>query len=180
MQCAVSKFASGQRHTVALPRKHLLTLFPQIFCFAKSLREPYIRGRCLRSRRKESPYFRKFVIGSGSSLFPTKLPTLPPCPPCVREGAEHREAGGLERSDPREHNNPSARLIPRLPRSRRSKTLHLCSHSSRKMARWTRSHRSPVAVSFHAFRAVPSYTNPHFSITLPEPTFSFAWRASRR
>ena len=23
-----------------------LTLFPQIFCFAKSLREPYIRGRC--------------------------------------------------------------------------------------------------------------------------------------
>ena len=27
--CAISKFASGQRHTVALPRKHLLTLFPQ-------------------------------------------------------------------------------------------------------------------------------------------------------
>ena len=44
--CAVSEFASGQRHTVALPRKHLLTLLPQIFCFAKSLREPYIRGRC--------------------------------------------------------------------------------------------------------------------------------------
>ena len=43
--CAVSEFASGQRHTVALPRKHLLTLLPQIFCFAKSLREPYIRGR---------------------------------------------------------------------------------------------------------------------------------------
>ena len=36
-----------------------LTLFPQIFCFAKSLREPYIRGRCLRSRRKESPRRRK-------------------------------------------------------------------------------------------------------------------------
>ena len=43
-QCAVSEFASGQRHTVALPRKHLLTLFPQIFCSAKSLREPYKGG----------------------------------------------------------------------------------------------------------------------------------------
>ena len=34
VQCAVSKLESGQSHTVALPRKRFLALFPQIFCFA--------------------------------------------------------------------------------------------------------------------------------------------------